>query len=211
MKATDLTGKRFGHLLVICPSELNGKGERFRWHCQCDCGNSVEVLAQSLKRGATKSCGCMINSAKTKHGMYGTRLYRIWHGMKRRCNVEADEHYKNYGGRGISICNEWNEFEPFMEWALANGYSDKLTIDRINVDGDYCPENCRWVNSLVQQNNRRNNVKLEFNGEIHTQSEWARILGVSCNCLYHRIEKNLPPEKIFSPLMRKRKAAHANS
>ena len=108
--------------------------------------------------------GSWIAKSKTKHGMCGSRLYRIWAGMKDRCLNENEICYRDYGGRGIGVCAEWMEFEPFKNWALANGYSNELTIDRIDVNGDYTPENCRWATYKVQGNNKRNNHFIEFDG-----------------------------------------------
>lgn len=167
----DLTGQRFGRLTVVCDT-----GERKRgyivWRCKCDCGNTHEVIGNNLLRGSVKSCGCLIhdvakenikNTHKSgtenhsfKHGMSHSRLYRIWLCMRRRCYDERNIGYKYYGGRGIGVCDEWrNSFEAFRDWALANGYRDDLTIDRIDVNGNYEPLNCRWTDISTQLKNRR--------------------------------------------------------
>jgi hypothetical protein len=167
MKSSALPGKRFGRLLVI--EQVESLNYRARFLCKCDCGRTKLVLAQSLLSGHVRSCGCLLSEASRKriesynvsegretHGQTKTRLYCIWEGIKTRCLKETHHSFPNYGGRGIKICPEWeNSFIAFREWALANGYSADLSIDRIDVNGDYCPDNCRWVNSSTQAENKR--------------------------------------------------------
>lgn len=131
--------------------------------------------------------------------MKKTRLYYVWNSMKQRCLNENDCRYNSYGGRGITIYEEWkNNFGTFREWALANGYRDDLTIDRIDVNGNYEPSNCRWITNKEQQNNTRRSRLIEFNGEIHTIAEWAEIIGVSYKSLYSRIRRNWTIEKALT-------------
>jgi hypothetical protein len=149
------------------------------WLCKCDCGKSIEVRGSSLISGHTKSCGCYLSDKltekNTKHGGFGTRLYSIWQGMKKRCYVISDKDYHNYGGRGIKICDKWlNDFEAFQKWSLNHGYSNELTIDRINVNGNYEPCNCRWADLLEQNNNKRSNKLLTVANKTMTLSMWAR-------------------------------------
>lgn len=164
------------------------------WLCKCDCGNTHIARGHTLRRGETKSCGCkrneLLGRSRRKHGMTNTRIYSIWAGMKNRCFNPLEPAFKNYGNRGITVCDDWkNSFEVFCEWAMENGYSDNLSIDRIDNNGNYCPENCRWVTPEKQANNRRSNHYIEFNGETHTIQEWSRITGIRHGTIERRINK----------------------
>lgn len=158
MKLTDLTGKQYGRLRVVARAPTVNK--RTKWVCVCDCGKELEVEAYNLKTGHTTSCGCakkeIAAKLHTTHGMRHTRLYRILHDMKNRCYRKSYHAFNHYGGRGITVCDEWlNSFEAFRDWALANGYADNLTIDRIDNDKGYSPDNCRWVTMAEQNRNKR--------------------------------------------------------
>lgn len=191
-KLEDLTGRRFGRLTVVKLDKYSPISHSTRWICRCDCGNEKSVLASCLKTGKVTSCGCYSSEQKSKrsktHG-YGhkDRLYRIWSGMKSRCYSAADRNYRRYGARGIEICPEWrNDFMAFRTWAIANGYQDGLSIYRIDNDGMYSPENCRWVDHKAQSNNRRTNVYITYKGETHTAAEWAERTGIKEGTLVMR-------------------------
>ncbi len=196
----DLTGSRFGKLTVMRQAEdyvyENGK-RRTQWECRCDCGNTVFVEQSNLKRGNSSSCGCLCRELNirrsTKHGDKHTRLYRIWCGIKCRCQNENSTSYENYGARGITMCKEWQDsYTHFKEWALNNGYTETnhlLSIDRLDVNGDYTPENCKWSNPKEQANNRRNTAFITFNNESHSLSEWSDIVGIKYHTLFARIYK----------------------
>lgn len=173
----DLTGQRFGRLVVL---ERYGSGPNGSalWLCQCDCGNLSIVLGSQLRGGRTKSCGCLRSISRLTHGQINTPLYKSWAHMKERCNNPNSKNYNDYGGRGITICDEWNDFIPFMEWALKNGYKEGLTIERNDVNGNYCPENCSWANRKEQANNRRSNIIITYFGETHTLMQWCEILNL---------------------------------
>ena len=186
----DIAGKKYKMLTAIEPTDKRVDGSVV-WKCRCDCGNIVEISRHNLVEGHRISCGCV--KAGTTHGVSKYRIYRIYKGMKNRCYNTRLEAYSRYGARGIKLCDEWLlDFMSFYKWAMDNGYSDELTIDRIDNDRDYCPENCRWVSYKAQMNNKRNNVLYTWNGITKTLSQWIDILGVSPSLMHNR--RYLHPE-----------------
>ena len=168
------------------------------WLCKCECGNEKVVVSGLLVKGQATSCGCYRNSFHVKHHSYRTRLYKIWEHMKYRCNNPNCSSYADYGGRGIKVCDEWQDYIPFSEWALASGYEDSLTIDRVDVDGNYEPSNCRWATRKEQQNNLRCTIFVEYNGEKKSLSEWSEITGITKQALAYRIKAGWDLDKVFS-------------
>ena len=207
-RLVDIVGNRYGRLVVI-GYEGKGNSRHHKWKCQCDCGNIVIVQGLNLKNGHTKSCGCLASEKSkeraTKHNMCETRLCKEWYRMLNRgTNTNWNEAHR-YALRGITVCEEWkNSFESFKEWSLANGYDDTLSLDRIDNDKGYSPDNCRWADRKTQGRNKSNNVILEYNGEKKTLVEWSEILGIKYGTLHSRIYKcKLSTKEAFETPLRK--------
>jgi hypothetical protein len=199
-----IEGNKYGRLTVIKQDHYDNYGHPL-WLCKCDCGNETHTAASKLLNGKTLSCGCYhiqraIETQKT-HGMTKTRIYKTWQDMKARCNRKTNKDYMRYGGRGITICNEWINFEPFMKWAYENGYSDNLELDRIDYNGNYEPSNCRFATRREQTNNTSRNHYITCRGITKTMSEWADVAEVSYSTFRSRINESHwePEEAIFSP------------
>lgn len=200
MKALDLVGKRFGSLLVIERRGSDEKGQSL-WLCCCDCGAEKVVRGHDLK-GGTKSCGCSrkYNTGLYKHGLSNTRIHRIWRSIQDRCYNQNNQDYRHYGGRGITVCDEWkDDFLLFYNWALENGYNENLTIDRVDVNSGYSPENCRWVSMETQANNKRNNKVFTLNGKTLTVSQWSKETGVKYGDIQNRLNYGYSFEEAISP------------
>lgn len=196
----DETGNRYGRLVVIEKHHQDSRGEWY-WLCKCDCGNDKIVSGNKLRCGNTKSCGCLqyehrkVGFHRT-HGKSETKLYVAWLNMRSRCYNPKNIVYKNYGGRGISVCEEWrNSSDAFIAWAEKNGYQDGLSIDRIDVNGNYEPSNCRWVTKEQQYLNRTDSHLLTAFGKTQTISEWANESGIAYDTIERRINAyNWSPE-----------------
>ena len=194
-KREDVIGNTYGYLKVLEDAEdiVSTKGIVARMVlCECKCGNNKVVRLGNIKHGKTVSCGCFKkeNPSGTKHGMSTTRIYKIWKIMKKRCSNKNTLCYKNYGERGIKVCDDWiNSFENFNN-DMNEGYSDKLTIDRIDNNKGYSKENCRWATMKEQNNNRSNNRLLTFNGKTQTMSQWADETGINKGTISSRINRD---------------------
>lgn len=193
-----LIGKKFGRLTVVDNAGKSKYGARL-WLCRCECGNEVVVQTAQLNNGRKISCGCLLkeNAKKIVHLAHeanrkykissASRLYTCWQNMITRCTNNKDRYFKDYGGRGIKVCNEWQDFDNFAEWAMTNGYNNSLTIDRIDVNGNYEPINCKWATAKEQANNTRKTKYFEHNGEQKTLSQLADEYSINYKLLYERV------------------------
>ena len=214
----DFTGQRFGKLTVIELTDKRTKSKNVIWKCKCDCGNTTEADSGELGSGSKKSCGCIVSErAKTlnrTHGGRNDRLYLVWMDMRRRCRDVNDHNYTNYGGRGIKVCDEWQNYPAFKEWAIKNGYNpyaerSKCTLDRINVNGNYEPSNCRWVDVITQCNNKRNNRLITHNGITQTITMWAREYDMKPALLHKRLNAGWDFERAVSTPSRYETISHS--
>lgn len=189
---TKYIGRRFSRLIVLSFTRYDKSHHRY-FMCKCDCGVIKEISISHLQSGRVRSCGCIWEENKheylKKHGSRNDRLYTVWCGMKSRCNNIKAKSYKNYGGRGITVCEEWNNYIPFRDWSIISGYREGLELDRIDNDKGYSPENCRYTTSKVNANNKRNNVIITWNNETHSLSEWSDVLLIPYTVLSARINK----------------------
>ena len=187
-KFRDLTGQKFGKFTVVKYIGQNSS-KRSTWLCRCDCGTEKIMNGHRLTSGDIKSCGCSRkgNKGRETHGMCGTKIYSLWKSIRARCYKKNFVQYKDYGGRGIKVCNRWQKFENFLE-DMGDTIPKGMSIDRIDNDGDYSPENCRWATRFEQANNKRDNIFITYNGETLTLSQWSRKLNIKYMTLYHRLK-----------------------
>lgn len=204
MKYLDLTNKKFGKLTAL--ERISSKNNKVVWKCLCDCGKITYVLTTNLTCGRTKSCGCLkdekLIQRSTKHNQRHTKLYEIWKSMKQRCFNPNNSSFHRYGGRGIIVCDDWkNNFSSFYDWSMTNGYSQNLSLDRIDNNSNYCPENCRWTDKLTQANNTRTNRYFVYKNQTKTIAEWSRFFNISYKNLYIKLQKNnFDAERTFSKI-----------
>ena len=194
-------GQKYNKLTILGYEGVN-KNQDAIAKCKCDCGNIHNIPLKHVINGIVKSCGCLQKEIARNRfiidGRTTERLYNIYMNMKARCYNINNIDYKNYGGRGITICKEWlDDYTTFKKWSLENNYNDNLSIDRIDVNGNYEPNNCRWTTQIVQCNNRRNTIKITYNNQTHTITEWAEIFNIDRKLIASRYRRGLPLEKVF--------------
>jgi hypothetical protein len=182
----DLTGKRFGKWTVESIGSQDVKTKQRMWNCVCECGNKAEIIGRNLRNGISKGCRECCAKEQVKHGMTDTPIYKIWSAMTQRCTNSNNKHYSSYGGIGITVCDEWLEFENFYR---DMGDSNGLTLDRQDNNGNYCKDNCRWVDRKTQANNTRSTTMIEYNGKVKPLQVWAEELGVNPNTLAQRKQR----------------------
>jgi hypothetical protein len=201
----DLTGQKYNRLTITSFSHI--KDRNYYWNCKCACGNESVVNANALKRGTTKSCGCWHKELgpvrRFTHGQTDTRLYQIHENIKQRCTNPKNDSFKYYGERGIKICEEWLQFETFYEWAQINGYEESLTIDRIDNNGDYSPDNCRWVTQKEQVRNTCRNILLTLGDKTQCTMDWSIELNINYETLRARKNNGWSDEKTLTTPVQK--------
>lgn len=214
---------RYGRLTVVKRAENKkiGNNTRTMWECRCDCGNTVIVRSDSLNDGTTRSCGCLQKDWSrwlgqqpqeyklTRGGESRDRLFNIWYLMKYRCQSPKSKAFCNYGGRGITVCDEWsddeNGYDVFKAWALNNGYYESACIDRIDNNKGYSPENCKWVDDYIQANNKRNNRVYTIGDKTHTVADWCKIYNIDKTVVYSRLYRKWNIEEALTTPVRERK------
>ena len=184
-------GDKYGLFTILEECSERGKDREFK--CLCECGNIKVVRLLDLRRGHAKSCGCyrskLVTKTNTTHNQSRTKLYSIYHTMKARCSKESDPRYKYYGARGITVCDEWQIFERFSKWANNNGYTEGLSIERVDVNGNYEPSNCTWIPKADQPKNARSNINITIDGETKYLQEWCRVFDINRNTVLNRVSR----------------------
>lgn len=204
----EFIGKKYGRLKInsldkVEKQKYKSKGttkyrNKFFISCACDCGKNTVKSLDSIRQGNTRSCGCLSTENKTSHGMNNTKLNSVWRDMRYRCNNSNSDFYENYGGKGVKVCEEWGDFVVFYKWATTNGYAEGLSIDRIDVDGDYEPSNCRWVDMKTQQRNKGNNRKVEYKGKVLCLTEWSEVTGLHPKTIAYRLNSGWSIEEALT-------------
>lgn len=209
MKFKDLTGQTFGKLTVLQRVEYKEYKNRtvIQYIVKCECGKEFKVLGQSLTRTKKPTKGCK-SCSSTTHGLTESKLYGVWMNIKARCYSPKADSFENYGKRGIQVCEEWRkDFKSFYDWAINSGYKEdvrgKYTIERINVDGNYCPKNCTWISITEQEQNKRNSVRITYKNETKSLKEWAKTTGIKEVTLRSRYGRGWSVERVLTePLHR---------
>ena len=207
MRQLELDGKKFGRLSVI--RKVGSQNGRSMWLCKCDCGNETIKIGKLLANGSTRSCGCLAretiiaqDKARRKHECNDQLLRAVWQQMIMRCENPKNNRYYCYGAKGIKVCEEWHDLDEFAKWATANGYKRGLTIERNNMNGDYCHENCRWATYKEQANNKSRNIRIKYDGAEKTLKEWSEFSGIPYPTLYSRISSGWEFEKAIKTPVR---------
>lgn len=190
----EIKGRVINGILIIERHHQDARGA-WVWSCRCHCGNIFYTYPKDIKSNHTSSCGCI--KGNYKHGLYKDKKYSVWCGMLSRCNCPTCEAYPNYGGRGITVCEEWLEFINFNDWAEHSGYEEGLELDRIDNESSYSPDNCRWVTHTENNRNKRTNRYITYKGDTKCTAEWAEILGVNTGLLLNRLNNNWSFEDII--------------
>ena len=200
--------------IIVIEQVPRTQPKKIYWKCKCACGNPNEFIVQStcLRSGNTLSCGCVKRDRHpSTHGDSNSKLYYVWSTMRKRCNNPNDHNYNRYGGRGITVCNEWNNYQSFRDWAMSHGYKEGLEIERNDNNGNYCPENCRWATHQEQCCNRSSNVRIEYQGSIFSAQEFSQLTGLTYETILARVRNGWSSEEIFNtPYRIKRKAVKHN-
>ena len=190
----DISGEIYGKLKVVSYAGKNKSGNS-KWLCVCECNIQKVVEATKLRSGHTKSCGCLKSS---REGLSKTRIYRIWKCMLSRCDNYENDNYYWYGFKGISVCDLWRDFKVFYDWSITNGYQEDLTIDRIDSNGNYSPENCRWISQKEQCNNVSSNHVIVYKNKSYSMAQFADLLGYDYWTVSNRIKLGWTPDEIAS-------------
>lgn len=189
-KIIDITGKKFNKLTVIKFDKEKSNNKNKYWICKCDCGNIKSIEGNKIKNGLVKGCGCLRGKNNIKYSIQNKKLYKLWWHIINRCNNKKDISYKNYGGRGIKVCDEWLEYDNFAIWCLKNNYKEGLEIDRINNNGNYEPDNCRFVTRLENSRNKRNSIKYNYKGKLLSLKEIADLNNINYKLLWQKINRD---------------------
>lgn len=196
-KMRNLTGEKFGRLLCMATLDERTRNGHVQWKCKCDCGKETTVTVGNLSTGNTKSCGCIENGKKT-HGQSSTNLYKVWSSMKHRCSNPNDKSYAIYGGKGISVCDDWLSFQRFNNWAQESGYEAGLTLERANNNKNYCPENCTWIPKGKQSENTSRCKVITYGGRTMILMHWSKHLNVPYSLLQSRLKRGWSVEKTLT-------------
>ena len=194
-KIKDLTGMVFGRLTVVGLANEK-KRNKAMWLCRCECGNTITAQSILLKKSKVRSCGCI----RITHNLGHSRIYKIWHGMMERCYKSSSTQFHHYGMRGITVCEEWHDVTNFYQWAVQNGYEDKLSIERKDVNGNYEPDNCIWIPRPEQALNRRTTRNITIDGIIKPASAWAKECGITRYAFYKRVKSGWSGAELLKPL-----------